>query len=72
MTRSKLKSKCLLDDFEPRSVKDSLENESWIEAMNEEIEKIEKKKTWTIVPRPKDKIVIGAKWVFKNKLNEDG
>ena len=40
--------------------------------MNEEIEKIEKNKTWTLVPRPKDKNVIGTKWVFKNKLNEDG
>ena len=50
----------------------SLENESWIEAMNEEIEQIEKNKTWTLVPRPKDKNVIGTKWVFRNKLNEDG
>ena len=40
--------------------------------MNEEIEQIEKNKTWTLVPRPKDKNVIGTKWVFKNKLNEDG
>ena len=40
--------------------------------MNQEIEQIEKKKTWTLVPRPKDKNVIGTKWVFKNKLNEDG
>ena len=39
--------------------------------MNEEIEKIEKNKTWTLVPRPKDKNVIGTKWVIKNKLNED-
>ena len=45
MIRSKLKCTCLLADFEPRSVKDVLENESWIEAMNEEIEKIERKKT---------------------------
>ena len=72
MTRSKLKSTFLLAKFEPRSVKDALENESWIEAMNEEIEQIEKNKTWTIVPRPKDKNVIGTKWGFKNKLNEDG
>ena len=40
--------------------------------MNEEIEQLEKKKTWTLVPRPKDKNVIGTKWVFRNKLNEDG
>ena len=40
--------------------------------MNEEIEQTEKNKIWTLVPRPKDKNVIGTKWVFKNKLNEDG
>ena len=28
--------------------------------MNEEIEQIEKNKTWTLVPRPKDKNVIGT------------
>ena len=40
--------------------------------MNEEIEKIERNNTWTVVPRPKDKNVINTKWVFKDKLNEDG
>ena len=35
MKRSKLKGSCLPVEFEPRSVKDALENESWIEAMNE-------------------------------------
>ena len=40
--------------------------------MNEKIEQIDKNKTWTLVPRPKDKNVIGTKWVFINKLNEDG
>jgi hypothetical protein len=25
-----------------------------------------------LVPRPKNKNVIGTKWVFRNKLNEDG
>ena len=72
MTRSKLKGTCLLADFEPRNIKDALGNDSWIEAMNEEIVQIEKNKTWTIVPRPKDKNVIGTKWVFRNKLDEDG
>ena len=72
MTRRKLKGTFLLADFEPRSVKDALENQSWIEAMNEEIEQIENNKTWTLVPRPKDKNVIGIKWVFRNKFNEDG
>ena len=38
--------------------------------MNEEIEKMEKNNIWTLVPRPKDKNVIGTKWVFREKLNE--
>lgn len=38
MTRGKLKSTCLLADFEPRNVKDALGNDSWTEAMKEEIE----------------------------------
>ena len=72
MTRSKLKGTCLLADFEPRNVKDAIDNESWIEAMNEEIEKIQKNKTWTLLHRPKEINVVGTKWVFRNKLNADG
>jgi hypothetical protein len=40
--------------------------------MNEEMDQIEKNDTWELVPRPKNKNVIGRKWVFRNKLNEDG
>ena len=39
MTRKKLRGTCLLAEFEPRNVKDALEDESWIEVMNEKIEK---------------------------------
>lgn len=40
--------------------------------MEEGLEQIEKNNTWELVPRPKDKNVIGTKWIFKNKLNENG
>eukprot|EP00253_Pinus_taeda_P003540 PITA_03540 len=40
--------------------------------MDEELEQIEKNNTWELVPRPKDKNVIGTKWIFKTKLNENG
>ena len=38
MTRNKLKGTCFLTEFEPRTIKDALENESCIETMNEDIE----------------------------------
>jgi hypothetical protein len=40
--------------------------------MDEELDQIEKNDNWELVPRPKNKNVIGTKWVFRNKLNEDG
>ena len=40
--------------------------------MEEELNQIEKNETWELVPRPKEKNVIGTRCVFRNKLNEDG
>eukprot|EP00253_Pinus_taeda_P014155 PITA_14155 len=40
--------------------------------MDEELDQIEKNDTWELVPRTHDKNIIGAKWIFKNKLNENG
>ena len=40
--------------------------------MNEESDQNEKNQTWKLVPRQKYKNVIGTKWVFRNKLNENG
>ena len=40
--------------------------------MEEELSQIKKNDTWELVPRQKDKNVIGTKWVFRNKLDENG
>jgi hypothetical protein len=40
--------------------------------MDEELDQIENNDTWELVQRPKNKNVIGTKWVFRNKLNEYG
>jgi len=39
-------------------------DESWIKAMDEELDNIEKNKTWELVLRPTNKNVIDTKWVF--------
>ncbi|KAK4399642.1 Retrovirus-related Pol polyprotein from transposon RE2 [Sesamum angolense] len=43
-----------------------------VQAMEEEIKMIEKNNTWELADRPKDKEVIGVKWIYKTKLNADG
>ncbi|KAK4381284.1 Retrovirus-related Pol polyprotein from transposon RE1 [Sesamum angolense] len=40
--------------------------------MEEEIKMIEKNNTWELADMPKDKEVIGVKWIYKTKLNADG
>jgi hypothetical protein len=44
----------------------------WKEAMDREIATLEAAGTWTEVPRPSDKNVVGSKWVFRIKRKADG
>eukprot|EP00253_Pinus_taeda_P033257 PITA_33257 len=62
----------LLSSIEPQNVNEACKDECWVKAMNEELEQIENNNTWELVPRPHDKNIIGTKWIFKNKLNENG
>jgi hypothetical protein len=62
----------LLSTIEPNCFEEANKDEFWNKAMDEELDQIEKNDTWELVPRPKNKNVIGTKWVFRNKLNEDG
>ena len=62
----------LLSTVEPSSFEEASNDKSWVKAMEEELDQIQKNETWELVPRPKNKNVIGTKWVFRNKLNEEG
>ena len=73
MTRSRINEElCLISQVEPRSTNEAIKDDHWIREMEEELQQIIKNDTWELVPRPKDKNVIGTKWVFKNKMNEQG
>ena len=62
----------LLSTIEPQCFNEASKDKDWVAAMNEELDQIEKNSTWELVLRPSDKNVIGSKWVYKNKLNEQG
>ncbi|KAK6131030.1 hypothetical protein DH2020_035228 [Rehmannia glutinosa] len=40
--------------------------------MQEELNQFERDKVWELVQRPTHQNVIGTKWVFRNKMNEEG
>lgn len=51
---------------------DSLLDEIWLLSMKEELIKFKRNNVWDLVLRPLDKIAIDARWVFKNKMDENG
>ncbi|GKB53032.1 retrovirus-related pol polyprotein from transposon TNT 1-94 [Tanacetum coccineum] len=54
------------------NVNEALGDESWIVAMQEELNQFIANDVWELVPQPKNMTIIGTKWVFRNKLDENG
>ncbi|GJT60255.1 putative ribonuclease H-like domain-containing protein [Tanacetum coccineum] len=63
---------CFLSQEEPKKISQALEDDSWIEAMQEELLQFKLQKVWILVDLPSGKKAIGTKWVFRNKRDERG
>ncbi|KAI9191129.1 hypothetical protein LWI28_004008 [Acer negundo] len=63
---------CYTTRIKSKKVDESLEDEFWVLAMQEQLNQFERNEVWTLVPRPRNINVIGTKWVFRNKSDEDG
>jgi hypothetical protein len=57
--------------LEPLRVEDALGDADWVMAMQEELNNFTRNEVWSLVERPKQNM-IGTKWVFHNKQDEDG
>ena len=44
----------------------------WEQAMTVEYDSLIKNKTWTLVPLPPGKNLVGCKWIYKTKFTSDG
>jgi len=62
----------LLLVIKPATVDEALSYDGWILAMQEELNHFQRNDVWDLVPKPSQKNIIGTKWVFRNKLNEQG
>ncbi|GKV14657.1 hypothetical protein SLEP1_g25497 [Rubroshorea leprosula] len=56
----------------PPSYKEASLDPLWQQAMNEELQALEKTGTWDLVDLPLDKTLVGCKWVYKIKTHSDG
>ena len=63
---------CFVSSIKPKNHKEALIDEYWIAAMQDELEQFKRSEVWDLTPRPAESNVVGTKWIFKNKINEDG
>ena len=54
-------------------VEEALEDPDWINTMHEQLHNFERNQVWTLVEKPENNHnIIGTKWVFRKKQDEDG
>ncbi|GJZ35490.1 putative ribonuclease H-like domain-containing protein [Tanacetum coccineum] len=63
---------CFLSQHEPNKISEALEDESCVDAMQEELLQFEIQKVWVLIDLPNGKKAIGTKWVYRNKKDERG
>ncbi|GJV39959.1 putative ribonuclease H-like domain-containing protein [Tanacetum coccineum] len=63
---------CFLSQNEPKKISEALEDESWVDAMQDELLQFKIQKVWILVDLPYGKKAIGTKWVYRNKKDERG
>jgi len=61
-----------VSQMEPKNVNDALNDSNWIVAMQVELNELKRNYMWFLVPKTDDMNKIGTKWVFRNKMDEDG
>ncbi|GJR65420.1 retrovirus-related pol polyprotein from transposon TNT 1-94 [Tanacetum coccineum] len=55
-------SSCNIVLFEPKNIKEAMDDSSWIEAMQEELHQFDRLQVWELVDKPFGKNVIKLKW----------
>ena len=63
---------CYLSQVEPTKVEEARQDESQVEGMHDELLQFQRNDVQTLVPRLKGEHIIGTKWIFRNKTDEEG
>jgi hypothetical protein len=57
---------------EPTCIDEALQDPDWVNAMHEELNNFTRNQVWTLEKLPQDARIIGTKWVFRNKQDDQG
>ncbi|KAJ0457293.1 putative RNA-directed DNA polymerase [Helianthus annuus] len=57
---------------DPKSYLSAIKQSHWLTAMTKELQALHHNHTWSLVPRPPDRHVVGCKWIFRTKFLSDG
>ncbi|GKF13181.1 hypothetical protein Tco_0051107, partial [Tanacetum coccineum] len=63
---------CFLSQIEPKKISEAFEDESWVDAIQEELLQFKIQEVWILVDLPYGKKEIRTKWVYRNKKDERG
>ena len=58
--------------IEPKNLKETIIDDHWIIAMQEELNQFKRNDVWELVEKPLNYPIIGTKWVFRDKIDENG
>jgi hypothetical protein len=58
--------------IEPTTYKFVIKAPVWLQAMQDEIHALHTQGTWSLVPLPAKRNLVGCKWIFKIKRHSDG
>ena len=57
---------------EPLNYHAASKHSHWVQAMQDEYSALIRNRTWSLVPRPSNRPIIGYRWIYKTKLSLTG
>jgi len=60
-----------VSELKPKSIDEAFKDDKWVEAMHEELNQFARNEVWFLVPKTAKMNIIGSKWVFRSKMDED-
>ena len=72
MARVEIETLAFMAISNPTSFQEVVGHQKWKQAMDAEIQSVERNHMWSLTALPVGAKAIGVKWIYKTKLNELG